>query len=149
MSKKLLTEELILERLKDNGVTEPHKTSQTDQLAQVMIAYGCSIVNDWQSGCDAFFYTETTADDYEVWIATEDERRTIVNEDVYYYEDNWFDKLSDYLREGYTVYVDEYQRDNYGFEDTITILYEEWWKDEYETIEDELLDKGYEWPKSE
>ena len=71
---KTLTEELILKRLKDKGVTVPNETSQTDQLAQIMISYGCSIVTDWQSGCDAFFYTETTADDYEVFVATTDER---------------------------------------------------------------------------
>ena len=75
---KTLTEELILKRLKDKGVTVPNETGQTDQLAQIMIVYGCSIVNDWQAGCDAFFYTETTADDYEVFVATEDERRTVV-----------------------------------------------------------------------
>ena len=146
---KTLTEELILKRLKDKGVTVPNETGQTDQLATLMIEYGCSIVNDWQSGCDAFFYTETTADDYEVFVATEDERRTVVNEDVYYYTENWFEKLADYLRDGCTVYVDEYQQDEYGFEEVIEALYEEWYVEQYHEVEDELLDEDYEWPKSE
>ena len=144
---KILTEELILERLKDKGVTVPNETSQTDQLAQIMIIYGCSIVNNWQSGCDAFFYTETTADDYEVFVTTENERKTIVNEDVYYYSENWFEKLADYLRDGYTVYVDEYQQDEYGYEEAITVLYEEWYIEQYGEVEDELLDEGYEYEK--
>ena len=144
---KTLTEELILKRLKDKGVTVPNETGQTDQLAQIMIIYGCSIVNDWQSGCDAFFYTETTADDYEVFVATEDERRTIVNEDVYYYSENWFEKLADYLIDGCTVYVDEYQQDEFGFEEVIQALYEEWYTEQYEEVEDELLDEGYEYEK--
>ena len=118
MSKKLLTEELILKRLKDKGVTVPNETGQTDQLAQIMLEYGCSIVNDWQSGCDAFFYTE-----------------------------NWFEKLADYLRDGCTVYVDEYQQDEYGFEEVIEALYEEWYIEQYHEVEDELLDKGYEYEK--
>tara|TARA_R110002033_G_scaffold136707_1_gene176127 strand:+ start:54 stop:500 length:447 start_codon:yes stop_codon:yes gene_type:complete len=146
---KILTEELILKRLKDKGVTVPNETGQTDQLAQIMIIYGCSIVNDWQSGCDAFFYTETTADDYEVFVATEDERRTIVNEDVYYYSENWFEKLADYLRDGCMVYVDEYQQDEYGYEEVIEALYEEWYIEQYGEAEDELLEEGYKWPKSE
>ena len=149
MSKKLLTEELILERLKDKGVTVPNETGQTDQLAQIMIIYGCSIVNDWQSGCDAFFYTETTADDYEVFVATENETRTIINEDVYYYTENWFEKLADYLRDGCTVYVEEYQQDEYGYQEVIEALYEEWYIEQYHEVEDELLEEGYKWPKSE
>jgi len=144
---KILTEELILKRLKDKGVTVPNETGQTDQLATLMIEYGCSIVNDWQSGCDAFFYTETTADDYEVFVATEDERRVSVNEDVYYYTENWFEKLADYLRDGCTVYVDEYQQDEYGFEEVIEALYEEWYIEQYHEVEDELLEKDYKYEK--
>tara|TARA_R110002167_G_scaffold85374_1_gene231526 strand:+ start:78 stop:524 length:447 start_codon:yes stop_codon:yes gene_type:complete len=144
---KTLTEELILERLKDKGVTVPNETSQTDRLGTVMTENGCSIVNDWQAGCDAFFYTETTADDYEVFVATTDERKVSVNEDVYYYTENWFEKLADYLRDGYTVYIDEYQQDEYGFEEVIEALYEEWYTEQYEEVEDELLDEGYEYPK--
>ena len=146
---KTLTEELILKRLKNKGVTVPNETGQTDQLATLMIEYGCSIVNDWQSGCDAFFYTETTADDYEVFVATEDERRVSVNEDVYYYTENWFEKLADYLRDGCTVYVDEYQQDEYGFEEVIEALYEEWYIEQYHEVEDELLDEGYKYLESE
>ena len=147
MSKKLLTEELILKRLKDKGVTVPNETGQTDQLAQIMLEYGCSIVNDWQAGCDAFFYTETTADDYEVFVATTDERKVSVNEDVYYYQDSWFEKLADYLRDGCTVYIDSYSQDEYSFEEVIEALYEEWYVEQYHEVEDELLDEGYEYEK--
>ena len=144
---KQLTEELIHKRLKNKGMTVPHETGQTDQLAQVMIIYGCSIVNDIDAGCDAFFYRETTADDYEVFIACTDDRKTNVNEDVYYYAENWFEKLADYMREGHTIYIDEYEQDEYAFEEVIQALYEEWYTEQYEEIEDELLDEGYEYPK--
>ncbi len=144
---KILTEELILERLKEKGVTVPNETGQTDQLAQIMIVYGCSIVNDWQAGCDAFFYTETTADDYEVFVATTDERKVSVNEDVYYYQDSWFEKLADYLRDGCTVYIDSYSQDEYSFEEVIEGLYEEWDVEQYHEVEDELLDEVYEYKK--
>ena len=144
---KTLTEELILERLKDKGVTVPNETGQTDQLAQIMISYGCSIVTDWQSGCDAFFYTETTADDYEVFVATTDERKVSVNEDVYYYQDSWFEKLADYLRDGYTVYIDSYSQDEYSFEEVIGALYEEWYIEQYHEVEDEILEKDYKYEK--
>ena len=41
---------------------------------------------------DIMFYTETTADGYEVWIATDDDRHPSINEDVYYYESDWLEK---------------------------------------------------------
>ena len=150
---KTLTEELIHERLKDNGMTEPNETSQEDRISKLRSNYGFEIVTDWDK-CDAYFYADTTADGYEIWIATEQEqlhyqKHVCINEDVYYYTENWFEKLADYLRDGCTVYVDEYQQDEYGFEEVIEALYEEWYVEQYHEVEDELVDEGYEWPKSE
>jgi hypothetical protein len=146
---KILTEELILKKLKEKGVTVPEETGQTDKLAQIMIVYGCEITNIIDSGCDAFFYTETTADDYEVWIATEDDRRICINEDVYYYQSQWFEKLADYLRNGGVIYIDEYSQEGYEYEEVIEAVYEEWYMEQFNEVEDELLEEGYKWPKSE
>ena len=145
---KTLTEELIHERLKDNGVTEPNETSQEDRISKLEDKYGFEIVSNWDR-CDAYFYSDETADGYSIWIATEQEGNVCINEDVYYYESQWFEKLADYLRDGCRVYVDSYSQDEYGFEEVIEVLYEEWYIESYEEIEDELVDEGYEWPKSE
>jgi len=145
---KTLTEELIHERLKDNGVTEPNETSQEDRISKLEDKYGFEIVSNWDR-CDAYFYSDETADGYSIWIATEQEGNVCINEDVYYYESQWFEKLADYLRDGCKVYVDSYSQDEYGFEEVIEVLYEEWYIESYEEIEDELVDEGYEWPKSE
>ena len=149
MSKKLLTEELIQERLEDKGWSVPHETHQEDRISQLRNYYGFEIVTDWDK-CDAYFYTDTTADGYEIWIATEQEGNVCINEDVYYYETEWFEKLADYLRDGCRVYVDSYSQDEYGFEEVIEALYEELYMDKYEEIEDQLkFDEGYEYPESE
>ena len=145
---KTLTEELIHERLKDNGMTEPNETSQEDRISKLESKYGFEIVSNWDR-CDAYFYSDETADGYSIWIATEQEGNVCINEDVYYYESQWFEKLADYLRDGCRVYVDSYSQDEYGFEEVIEALYEEWYIESYEEIEDELVDEGYEWPKSE
>ena len=145
---KTLTEKLILKRLAKDGVTEPNETSQEDRLLLLENIYNFSIVKDWDK-CDAYFYTDATADGYEVWIATEQEGNVCINEDVYYYENEWFEKLADYLRDGCRVYVDSYSQDEYGFEEVIEALYEEWYMDKYEEIEDQLKDEGYEYPESE
>ena len=145
---KTLTEELIQKRLENNGVTVPHETSQEDKMLFIKSTFGCAIVTDCDK-CDAYFYTDETADGYSIWIATEQEGNVCINEDVYYYESQWFEKLADYLRDGCTVYVDEYQQDEYGFEEVIEALYEEWYVEQYHEVEDELLDEDYKWPKSE
>ena len=143
---KTLTEELIQERLEDKGVTVPHETSQEDKISKLELEYGFNIVNDWDK-CDAYFYTDETADGYQIWIATEQEWNVCINEDVYYYESQWFEKLADYLRDGCRVYVDSYSQDEYGFEEVIEAIYEEWYMESHEEMEDELIDEGYEWPK--
>ena len=145
---KILTEKLIHERLKDNGMTEPRKTIQEDRISKLEDKYGFEIVSNWDR-CDAYFYSDETADGYSIWIATEQEGNVCINEDVYYYESQWFEKLADYLRDGCRVYVDSYSQDEYGFEEVIEALYEEGYIESYEEIEDELVDEGYEWPKSE
>ena len=145
---KILTEELILKRLAKDGMTEPNEISQEDRISQLRNYYGFEIVTDWDK-CDAYFYTDTTADGYEIWIATEQEGNVCINEDVYYYETEWFEKLADYLRDGCRVYIDSYSQEEYGFEEVIEALYEELYMDKYEEIEDQLKDEGYEYPESE
>jgi hypothetical protein len=146
MSKKLLTEDLIQERLENKDWTVPHETHQEDKISKLRNHYGFEIVTDWNK-CDAYFYTDTTADDYEIWIATEQEGNVCINEDVYYYESQWFEKLADYLRDGCRVYVDSYSQDEYGFEEVIEALYEELYMEIYEEMENELIDEGYEYEK--
>ena len=145
---KTITEELIQERLEDKGVTVPHETSQEDKMLFIKSTFGSEIVTDWDN-CDAYFYTDETADGYSVWIATEQEGNVCINEDVYYYDTQWFEKLADYLIDGSTVYIDSYTQDEYGFEEVIETIYEEWYMEWHEAIETELVDEGYEWPKSE
>jgi hypothetical protein len=141
--KKQLTEKLIHKRLEKKGLLIG--LCQADRLQKLEELHDFEITNRIDSGCDAFFYTETTADDYEVFIACEDDRNLIVNEDIYYYKESWFEKLADYLRSGATVYIDEYQQDEYNFEEVIETLYEELYMDEYKEIEAELLEEGYEY----
>ena len=143
---KTLTEELIQERLEDKGWSVPHETHQEDKILALELEYGFNIVSDWQS-CDAYFYTDETRDGYQIWIAAEDETRINVNEDVYYYDSQWFEKLADYLRDGCTVYIDSYTQDEYGFEEVIEAMYEELYMIIYEDMEEVLTSEGYEYEK--
>jgi len=145
---KTLTEELIQERLEEKGVTVPHETSQDDKMSKLKEIHNFNIVNDWQS-CDVYFYTDETSDGYEIWIATEDETRVNINEDVYYYETSWFEKLADYLRDGAQVYIDQYSQEGYEYEEVIENMYEELYMEIHDETVDELEEEGYKYPESE
>ena len=91
-------------------------------------------------------YTETTSDGYEVWIATDDDRNPSINEDVYYYDSDWLEKMPDAMTDGRDIYFDEYDDDaeNYSFQEVIDEVYEEYYNDKKEEVESQLIDEGYE-----
>ena len=129
-------------------MTVPHETSQDDKISKLKDLYGFNIINDWQN-CDVYFYTDETSDGYEIWIATEDDRNVHINEDVYYYETSWFEKLADYIRDGASIYIDQYAQEGYEYEEVIEAIYEEWYMEEHDAVVDELGDEGYKYPESE
>jgi len=141
---KTLNEELIQERLEDKGWSVPHETHQEDKISKLRDEYDFEIISDWDK-CDAYFYSDETRDGYEIWIATEQESNVYINEDVYYYQNNWFEKLADYLIDGCRVYLDSYSQDEYGFEEVIETLYEELYMKIYDDMEEVLKGEGYEY----
>jgi hypothetical protein len=91
------------------------------------------------------FYTETTSDGYEVWVATDDDKRPSINEDIYYYESDWLEKMPDAMTDGMTIYFQELNDDNYEFEDVVLNVYEEYYNDKRQELIEKLIDDGYEW----
>jgi hypothetical protein len=89
-----------------------------------------------------------TADGYELYMATADDRNPDFSYDVYYYDSQWFEKLSDVIIEGNRIQIDEYMMDEYGFKDAIDTTYEEFYNDKLKDIEDELIEQGYEREKT-
>jgi len=141
MSKKILTEELIQEKLAEKGWTED--LSYEAMLEKVCEYYDTEIIEDWDDNCDFFIYAESTADGYEVYIATTSPSSPSINEDVYYYDSDLAGVLEDALCEGGKVYVD-YLGDDYvreAAESAYDYLYERL----IEETENELIDEGYEY----
>ena len=95
MSRNLLTEDLILEALSDKGVAEPGTLDTEDAMKIVLEHFDATFKNEWSGWCDVYYYTETTADGYEIWVATQDEKNVCISEDVYYYDNEWLDGLAD------------------------------------------------------
>ena len=99
-----------------------------EKLKIVLEHYNAKIITDW-SKADMYFYQESTADGYEVYIAEKgpDFGSPDFNQDVYYYESDWLEKLPDCIRDGMTIQIGEYDivQSEDVFKDAITELYEE------------------------
>ena len=148
---KILTEELINERLEDKGVSVPWETKFEDQLKAVCEKYDAEFVHEWDKHANIFFYEETSADGYTVYVATENDNAPYICDDVYMYENDRFKKLGEAIENGYVIYIDEHElySGDYALEEEIGVVYEDMYKDEYDEMENELLDEGYEYPKTE
>lgn len=145
MSKKILTEELIQEKLAEKGYPLTHDEGMTYELMlkKVCDYYDTEITEDWDDNCDFFIYSESTADGYEVYIATTSPSSPSINEDVYYYDSDLAGLLEDALCEGGKIYVD-YLGDDYVIE-AAESAYDYLYERLIEETENELIDEGYEY----
>ena len=150
MSKKLITDELINERLEAKGFGEKQENDEDLARESVLKHFGVEFTDQWNSNADFYIYEESTADGYSVFIATYDQNRVNVNENVYYYDSDLGDALEEHIRcsngsEDYPdiIYVDDlYQQ---FIDDAITQLFEYLAERFEEEIIDELKDQGYEY----
>ena len=145
---KILTEELILKKLEKKGIAEPGNIDVPEMQKIVLEYYDAEIKHDY-SYANMYFSVMSTADGYEIYFAGENESSPYFDSDIYYYESDWFEKLPDAIRDGYTIHVDEYYQDEYGYQDAITEVYEDYWNDQKEEVENELIEEGYDWPQED
>ena len=141
-TKKLITEELIDKKLKEKGVK--FDLEHDEALEVIQQYYDFELTDNWNREPDYSIYTETTADGYEVWIATSgDGRNVCINEDVHYYENDLADKLAEAMTDyNELIYVDDL--DSYYIEDAVREVYDSYVNDMREEVENELIEKGYE-----
>ena len=145
MGKKVLTDDLILSKMaEDHGAVPIEDIDTEDQFRKIQEHYDFAIDSDWKGNYDIQFYTETTADGYEIWVATEDERSPYIGEDLYYYDSDWLEKMPDAMTSGYNIYYD-IDFDDYNFQDKVEQVYEDYFNEIKSDVESELIEEGYEW----
>ena len=145
MSKKILTEELIEQTLAEKGWNQDVDSDYA--LKKVCEYYDTEITEEWDDDADFFIYTESTADGYEVFVATWDTRTPSINECVYYYDSDLASVLEDALSQAGKVYVEDLEADyvREAAESAYVYLYERL----IEEVEMELQDEGYEYEDEE
>jgi hypothetical protein len=143
--KKILTEDLIDERLEAIGID--YDIDHDEALRVVKNHYEFDITDTWNKTPDYSIYAETTADGYEVWVTTSgDGRNVCINEDVHYYDHDLAERLveaaSDYNE---LIYVDDIDSDY--VQDAVMQLYESYTSEMKKQVENELIEEGYEYEK--
>ena len=146
MSKTLLTDEIVKEKLEMDGIME--EPDGPWLLEYINTEYGGKLdtTTDW---CDDKWklkiYSESTADGYDIWWCTYDER-PYVSQDGYYYEDysEWSDQALQELTSGSEVWIEPHVWSDMEYDFNYEV--EQWWPDVYEEkfsdMRDELLDSG-------
>ena len=142
MSKKIITEKLIEEKLKEKGISM--YDGDDNALEKLQNYYEFELTDSYNRTPDYSIYTETTADGYEVFIATSGDGRNIcINEDVYYYDSDFSDPLYDAMFDyNEVIYVDDLEA--YYVQDAIDRAWETFIDDMIGEVEDELIEQGYE-----
>ena len=150
MSKKLITDELINERLEAKGFGEKQINDEDLAKESVLKHFGVEIIDNYSSNADFYVYEESTADGYSVFVATHDQNVVNVNENVYYYDSDLSDALVDFMKysngdeeDPEVVYVDDLNQQ--FIDDAIVQLFEYLAERFEEEIIDELTDEGYEY----
>jgi len=141
---ELLTDEIIKQHLEDDGfMEEPDGPWILEYIAE---EHGGNLDNTSDYIDDKWtlkIYSESTADSYDIYWCTHDER-PYVCQDGYYYEDynEWSDQAVQELTTGGSVWIDPnlWSDMEYDFNYELEL----WWADVYQELwvekEQELLD---------
>ena len=134
---ELLTDDIIIEKLEQDGfMQEPDSPWILEYIAE---EHGGKLDTTSDYVDDNYtlkVYSESTADSYDIYWCTHDER-PYVSQDGYYYEDyaEWSSQVIDQITSGGDAWVDPNLWDDMEYEFNYEL--EQWWQDVYEELYDE------------
>ena len=141
MSKKLITDELIEQKMISYGYGETNSHDEEYVRELILKHYDAELTDQWQSNCDYYIYEESTADGYSVFVTTHDTSYISVNENIHYYDSDLSGVLQDAIKDGGEIYVDDLFQ--YFIDDAIRELYEYLAESMHSQAIEELEDEGY------
>ena len=139
---KIITDKLIEEKLKEKGISM--YDGDDNALAKLQDYYEFELTDSYNRTPDYSIFAESTADGYEVWVATSGDGRNIcINEDVYYYDSDLSDPLYNAMLDyNELIYVDDLEA--YYVQDAIDLAWEAFITEMIDEVENELIEQGYE-----
>ena len=141
MSKKLITDELIEQKMISYGFGETNSHDEEYVKELILKHYDAELTDQWQNNCDFYIYEESTCDGYSVFVACHDTNNICVSEDIHYYDSDLSKILQDAIHDGGEIYVDDLYQD--FIDDAIQELYVYLAEKFHEQAIDELEDEGY------
>ncbi len=139
---KIITDKLIEEKLKEKGLSM--YDGDDNALAKLQDYYEFELTDNYNRTPDYSIFAESTADGYEVWVATSGDGRNIcINEDVYYHDSDLSDPLYDAMFDyNELIYVDDLEA--YYVQDAVDRAWEAFITEMIDEVENELIEQGYE-----
>ena len=147
---KLITPELINERLEAKGFGEKQADGEDLMYKAVLGHYDHKLIDEWDDDAEYFIYEESTVDGYSVYVATANPRQININEDVHYYDSDLGEMLAEAIKwgNGDPEYPEKIYVDDLGaqyVQDAMEQLFEELSYRFEEEVIDELKEEGYEY----
>jgi ABC-type nitrate/sulfonate/bicarbonate transport system substrate-binding protein len=147
---KLITPELINERLEAKGFGEKQADGEDLMYKSVLGHYGYKLIDEWDDDAEYFIYEESTVDGYSVYITTANPRKINISEDVHYYDSDLGEMLAEAIKwgNGDPEYPEKIYVEDLGaqyVQDAMEQLFEELSYRFEEEVIDELKEEGYEY----
>ena len=148
---KVITPELINEKLEAKGFGEKQMQDDESIRKAVLNYYGYQFTDDWphRENVEYYIYEESTTDGYSVYIATANPDSINISEDVHYYDHDLGDALADAIQYGNgdpewpeTIYIDDL--DATFIDEAMQNLFEKVSVEFENEIIKQLEEKGYE-----
>ena len=147
---KLITPELINERLEAKGFGEKQTNDEDLMYKAVLGHYGYKLIDEWDDDAEYFIYEESTVDGYSVYITTANPRKINISEDVHYYDSELGEMLAEAIKwgNGNPEYPEKIYVEDLGaqyVQDAMEQLFQELSERFEEEVIDELTEEGYEY----
>ena len=144
-----ITDKLINERLERLGFGNKQANDEDARMESVLKHYHIKLTDNFQDG-DFNIYEESTADGYEVWVATNDMNSVNICENVYYYDSDLADVLVENIKCSngsedyqYVIYISDLYLN--FIDEAFSTLFEELRMEFKEEVIQQLVDEGYEY----
>jgi len=139
-----ITDKLIVDMLEKRGYLNYSDIDENKAWDLLEKHYECKASDQWSRNTyDFYCYSETTADGYEVFVATNDPDSIAICEDVHYYDSDLQGEIEQAIIDGSDMFIDDL--DSGYFMYAVEVCYDKMYDNMKEEIENELIEQGYEY----
>ena len=95
-----------------------------EKLNKIKDYYNVEYTEDWSDGLDWYFYNESTADGYEVYVSHDNKTPISIEDNIFYYENDLSDELGNQTADDNIFKIYVYDMNEYWFKQGIDDIIE-------------------------